>query len=194
MFPRSDDLPGIANASSGWMARAAFAAAVGLIVDGTFVAEAAGVTTIAGWVRLGVVLVYLITRIPRRGRSFLGDSLRVGIAAIITGIAVEALWPQYRLGALHIVFISGFSFIVLTVAIRVVFGHSGNAHLFRKRLPFFVTVGFLIFFAMVSRYVADLAPKARTIHLMAAAVFWLVAALIWMVKVVPNVTIPDPDT
>jgi hypothetical protein len=29
---------------------------------------------------------------------------------------------------------------------------------------------------------------------MAAAVFWLVAALIWMVKVVPNVTIPDPDT
>ena len=38
------------------------------------------------------------------------------------------------------------------------------------------------------------APKARTIHLVAAAVFWLIASLIWMMKVVPKVTIPDPES
>jgi uncharacterized protein involved in response to NO len=128
---------------------------------------------------------------PRRGRSFLGDCLRVGIATVVIGIGVEALWPQYRIGALHIVFVSGFGFIVLTIAIRVVFGHSGNAHLFQKRLPFFIVVGALIFFAMLSRYVADLAPKTRTVHLVAAAIFWLIAVLIWMGKVIPKVAIAD---
>jgi magnesium-transporting ATPase (P-type) len=173
------------------MPRAAFAGAIGLTIDGTFVAESFGVSTAAGWLRVGAIFVYLVARLPCHGRSFLGDCLRAGIAAVVLGIAVEALWPQYRIGALHILFVSGFSFIVLTVAIRVVFGHSGNAHLFGKRLPFFIVVGVLIFFAMVSRYVADLAPKARTVHLIAAATFWLVALLIWMGKVIPRVAIPD---
>lgn len=191
--PSPNQVPESKTFPKQWIPRAAFAATIGVIVDLTFIAEAITVSAIAGWVRLGAVLVYLFMRMPRRGRSFLGDCLRAGIAAVMAGIAVETLWPQYRIGALHIVFISGFSFIVLTVAVRVVFGHSGNAHLFRKRLPFFIAVATLIFFAMLSRYVADLAPKARAVHLVAGAIFWLFAALIWMVKVVPKVAIPDPE-
>ncbi|HEX7516825.1 MAG TPA: NnrS family protein [Chthoniobacterales bacterium] len=190
-LPSVDELPESRALPPGWIARAIFAAAIGVTVDLTFVTESIGVTAIAGWARLGVVLVYLIGSVPRRGRTFLGDCLRAGIAAVVVGIGVEALWPQYRIGALHIVFVSGFSFIVLTVAIRVVFGHSGNAHLFQKRLPFFIVVGALIFLAMLSRHVADLAPRARTVHLIAAAMFWLIAVLIWMGKVIPKVAIPD---
>jgi uncharacterized protein involved in response to NO len=59
---------------AGWIWQAAFAATVGLIVDGTFVAEAFDPPAVASWVRLGVVVVYLITRMTWRGRSFLGDS------------------------------------------------------------------------------------------------------------------------
>ncbi len=109
------------------------------------------------------------------------------------GLAVEALWPQYRIGALHILFISGFSFIVLTVSIRVIFGHSGNAHLFERRLPFFIVAGVLIFLAMISRYVADIAPAARTVHLVGAALFWIGGLLIWMIKVLPKVSVPDRE-
>jgi uncharacterized protein involved in response to NO len=186
-LPESRELP------AGWIRQATFAATVGLIVDGTFVAEAFYPTAVASWVRLGVVVVYLITRMTWRGRSFLGDSLRAGIVGVVLGIALEALWPQYKIGALHIIFISGFSFIVLTVAIRVIFGHSGNAQLLRKRMPFFIIVAMLIFLAMLSRYVADLSPKARTGHLVAAAFAWLIAALIWMVRVIPKVVIRDSN-
>lgn len=185
-LPESRRLP------AGWMARAAFAATVGLIIDATFVAEAFDLGAFANWLRLGAVVIYLMIRTIGRGRSFLGDCLRAGLVAVVVGITVEMLWPQYRIGALHIVFISGFSFIVLTVAIRVIFGHSGKVHLFQKRLPFFIVVAVLIFLAMLSRYTADLAPRARTIHLAAAAIVWLIATLIWMVKVIPKVTIPDP--
>ena len=47
--------------------------------------------------------------------------MRAGLAAIVLGLVLEALLPQYRVGALHLLFISGFSFIVLTVSIRVIF-------------------------------------------------------------------------
>jgi len=191
--PRLDDLPESRTLPPGWITRAAFAATIGLIVDGTFTAEAFGLAAIARWLRFGAVLVYLVARMPRRGRSFLGDYLRAGIVAVVAGIGVDALWPLYRIGALHIVFISGFSFIVLTVAIRVIYGHSGNAHLLRKRLPFFIIVAVLIFSAMLSRYVADLAPKVRTVHLIAAAIFWLVAAILWIVKVIPKVAVAEPE-
>jgi uncharacterized protein involved in response to NO len=130
---------------------------------------------------------------PRHGRSFLGDCMRVGLAAIPIGLAVEALLPQFRLGALHILFVSGFSFIVLTVSIRVILGHSGNAHLFERRLTFFIIAGVLIFLAMISRYVADLASAARTIHLVAAAFAWIGAMLIWMVKVLPKVAVAEAE-
>ena len=192
-LPRADELPESRTLPPGWITRAILAAAIGVVIDLTFIAESLGITAISGWARLGATVFYLIFRMPRRGRSFLGNCLRAGIAAVVIGIGVEALWPQYRIGALHIVFVSGFSFIVLTVATRVVFGHSGNAHLFAKRLPFFIVVGALIFFAMLSRYVADLAPKARTVHLIAAAIFWLAAGLIWMGKVIPKVATPDAE-
>lgn len=51
----------------------------------------------------------------------------------------------------------------------------------------------LIVSATVSPYVAVVAPKARSTHLIAATIFWLIAALIWMVKVIPKVAIPDSE-
>ncbi len=189
---RADDLPESRVLPPGWLPRAAFALTIGLTIDATFVAGAFGWAALASWLRAGAVLVYVALRTPRRGRSFLGDCMRVGLAAVVLALLVEALWPQYRIGALHILFVSGFSFIVLTVSIRVIFGHSGNAHLFEKRLPFFIVAGALIFLAMISRYVADIAPAARTIHLVAAAFSWIAAMLIWMVKVMPKVTIAEP--
>ena len=51
----------------------------------------------------------------------------------------------------------------------------------------------LLFLAMVSRITADLAPRARVIHLLGAALCWLIASLIWMIKVIPKVTISEKD-
>ena len=190
---RADALPESRVLPPGWLPRAVFALTIGLTIDATFVVEIFGWSTPAAWLRAGAVLIYVALRTARRGRSFLGDCLRFGLAAVVIGLAVEAIWPHYRIGALHILFISGFSFIVLTVSIRVIFGHSGNAHLSEKRMPFFIVAGVLIFLAMISRYVADIVPAVRIIHLVAAALFWIAALLIWMVKVLPKVTIAERD-
>ena len=104
-----------------------------------------------------------------------------------------ALWPLYRVAGLHIVFITGFNLIAFTVAIRVVFGHSGNLELLAKRLWFFIAAGALLYLAMLSRFTADLAPAVRVLHLVAGAICWLVAALVWMMKVLPKVGISESE-
>lgn len=191
--PLPENLPETPALPPGWVPRAAFALTIGLIIDATFAAEVFGATSVAGWLRFVTILVYLVARMPWHGRNFLANCLRVGIAALPIGVGVGALWPQYRIGGLHILFISGFSFVVLTVATRVVFGHSGRSDLTQKPLPFFIVAGALLFLAMLSRYIADLALKARTAHLVAAAICWLVAVFIWLVRVIPKVLIADSE-
>ena len=112
---------------------------------------------------------------------------------ILTGFTVIALWPNYRIGELHIVFITGFNLIVFTVATRVVLGHSGQLDRLKGRPWFFIIMSVFFFLAMISRVMADLAPHERTVHLLGAAFCWLTASLIWMIVVLPKVTISEKE-
>jgi uncharacterized protein involved in response to NO len=172
---------------------AVFAALIGLGIDATFIAQTLGAHPSAGWFRFGAILLYLVTMLPHRGSSFLGNCLRLGLAMLLIGGAVEVIWPQFRVGALHLIFVSGFSFIVLTVATRVIFGHGGQMELLRKPLPFFIGSAILIFLAAISRYAAEMAFQVRDPHLLAAALCWIAAALLWIVRVLPKITVAEPE-
>jgi hypothetical protein len=84
--------------------------------------------------------------------------------------------------------------IAFTVATRVVFGHSGNLALLQKRLWFFILTTALLFLAMISRFTADVTPKVRVMHLIGAAICWLVGTLIWLARVIPKITMIEPET
>lgn len=176
-----------------WKRQAAFNALIGGAIIASFLMENTGPSRPAGWIRVAAIITYLAGRMPWRGRTFLADYLRTGLLFVLAGFAMIALWPNYRLGALHTVFITGFNLIVFTVATRVVLGHSGNLNRLRTRLWFFIAMSVLFFFAMASRVTADLAPRARIIHLLAAAICWLAASLIWIIKVMPKVTISEEE-
>ena len=150
--------PSRATLPPGWFRQAGFAAFIGVVIIASFLIDIFNLPRAAGCVRLGAIAIYLAVRMPFRGRNFLANCLRAGLTSILVGLAVAALLPNYRIGALHVVFITGFSFMVFTVAIRVIFGHSGNAMLFQKRLPFLVTSGFLLVIAMLSRVTAEFSP------------------------------------
>jgi len=176
-----------------WRREAAFAALIGGLTIASFAIDIFDWPRIGGWLRVIALALYTGGRVPFRGRSFLANYLRVGIVTALFGFAVMALWPVYRVAGLHIVFITGFNLIAFTVAIRVVFGHSGNLELLAKRLWFFIAAGALLYLAMLSRFTADLAPAVRVLHLVAGAICWLVAALVWMMKVLPKVAISESE-
>jgi hypothetical protein len=176
-----------------WKRQAAFNLVIGIAIVISFFLENAGPSRFAGWLRVVAIAIYLTLRMPWSGRTFLADYLRAALLFILTGFIMIAVWPSYRVGNMHAIFITGFNLIVFTVATRVVLGHSGNLDRLKTRLWFFITVSVLLFLAMVSRVTADLAPRARTIHLLGAGICWLVAALIWIIKVIPKVTITEEE-
>jgi len=189
----SSNLPESRAFPPAWRREAAFAALIGGLTIASFAIDIFDWPRIGGWLRVIALALYTGGRVPFRGRSFLANCLRVGIVSALFGFAVIALWPLYRVAGLHIVFITGFNLIAFTVAIRVVFGHSGNLELLAKRLWFFIAAGALLYLAMLSRFTADLAPAVRVLHLVAGAICWLVAALVWMMKVLPKVAISESE-
>jgi uncharacterized protein involved in response to NO len=187
------DLPESRAFSTAWKKQAAINAIVGLLIIASFFLESAGPARTAGWIRVAAIAGYLALRMPWRGRTFLADYLRISLVFILAGFLALAFWPGYRVGELHIVFVTGFNLMVFTVATRVVLGHSGQLARLQTRLWFFIIMSALLFLAMVSRVTADLAPEARTIHLLGAAICWLAGAGIWIAKVLPKVRIVEPD-
>jgi uncharacterized protein involved in response to NO len=176
-----------------WKREAAVAAFIGLVIMVSFWIEVIGLPRTGGWIRAGAIGFYVLTQIPFRGRTFLANSLRGGVMSIFFGFVGVALLPLYRIGVLHIVFITGFNLVAFTVAIRVAFGHSGNLPFLRKRLGFFIATIALLVLAMISRVSADFVPHVRTAHLIGAAICWLLAAAIWISNVLPKVAVVEPE-
>ena len=187
------DLPESRAFSREWKRQAAFNAVIGFSIIASFLIETAGPSRAAAWIRVAAIAFYLAARMPWRGRTFLADYLRAGLLFILAGFTMIALWPNYRVGSLHTVFITGFHLIVFTVATRVVLGHSGNLDRLKTRLWFFIFMSAFLFLAMVSRVTADLSPRARIIHLLAATICWLASSLIWMIKTLPKVRISEKE-
>jgi hypothetical protein len=189
----SSNLPESREFTTPWKRQAAFNAFIGVVIVASFLLESRGYFSAAGWIRVAAVAGYLALRMPWRGRTFLADYLRLSLLFILTGFIAIAVWPSFRIGELHIIFVTGFNLIVFTVATRVVLGHAGQLARLQTRLWFFIVMSALLFLAMISRVTADLAPPARTIHLVAAAICWLAGSLLWIVKVIPKVKTYEPD-
>jgi uncharacterized protein involved in response to NO len=187
------DLPESRALAPQWKREAALAALIGVVIIVSFWIDVIGLPRTGGWIRAGAIGFCVLTQIPFRGRTFLANSLRGGIMSIFFGFVGVALVPLYRIGLLHIVFITGFNLVAFTVASRVVFGHSGNLPLLRKRLGFFIATITLLVLAMLSRVSADFVPRVRTAHLIGAAICWLLAAAIWMSKVIPKVAVVERE-
>src|SRR5262249_22007789 len=132
----SSDLPESRFFPPGWGRRAIVALLVGLTIIVSFAIDVYGLPKAGGWLRVAAIVFYLAARLPFRGSAFLANCLRIGLVSIGVGFVTVALFPLYRVGALHIVFIIGFGFVVFTVATRVVFGHGGYLSQVRSRMPF----------------------------------------------------------
>ena len=178
-----------------WIKRAVIAALTGLVIWISFVLEA------LGWVRIGAVVRGLTTLIyfvrqghlleKPNGPPFLAQCFRLGALLLVAGLFLPLILPGYRVASLHLTFIGGFSVIIFTVSTRVIIGHAGQSHLFRKRLRFLMAALTLLIIAMISRVGADFVPPARNSHLVYAALIWLLAATVWLVALGPKLSLSE---
>lgn len=164
------DLPESGAFPPGWKRRAGFFALIGAVVVASFLIDAVKPSPIVSGLRAIVVAIYVFASIPFRGRSGLAHGLRAGLVIIVAALIGLIFWPIWRIGWFHLLFIAGFNLIALSVATRVVLGHSGHLQRLQKRMWFFGVSATLITLAAISRLGAEISPRTRTLHLVSAAI------------------------
>ena len=178
-----------------WVKRAAIAVVTAVVIWSSFVLEALGWIRTAALIRGVTTLTYFVMQghllEKPSGPPFLAQCFRLGALLLVAGLFLPVALPGYRLANLHLTFIGGFSIILFTVSTRVILGHAGQSHLFRKRLPFLIAALALLVVATIARVGADFIPPARNSHLVYAALIWLLAATVWLVALGPKLSLSD---
>lgn len=101
------------------------------------------------------------------------------------GLVVSALWPDYRVPALHILFIGGFGLMAFGVATHVSLAHLGLESLALGRPMAVVVMAAGFFLALAARLAAD-ASETYFTHLAWAAGLWICGSLVWLVFLAPH--------
>jgi uncharacterized protein involved in response to NO len=101
------------------------------------------------------------------------------------GLVVSGLWPDYRVPALHILFIGGFGLMAFGVATHVALSHLGMEQLALGRPPAVVILGVMFVIALCARLAADLS-ETYFVHLAWAAAAWLVGSAVWLGFLAPK--------
>jgi len=146
-----------------------------------------------GWVRTGPLLRALVVAMglgPVAWRAAAKPGLHrqfVRLAAwmIPLGLTVSALWPDYRVPALHIVFIGGFGLMAFAVATHVAVSHLDLGDLAVGRPWPVVVLGASFALALAARLFAD-ASESYFAHLGWAAGCWMVGSALWLVFFAPK--------
>lgn len=104
---------------------------------------------------------------------------------IPAGLVGAGLWPDFRVPALHVLFIGGFSLLAFGVATHVSLTHLGLSDLALGRPPAIIALGLLVITAMLGRVAADWSNTYFD-HLGWAAAMWLGGSAIWLAFLGPK--------
>lgn len=102
------------------------------------------------------------------------------------GLWFAALARDYRIAGLHLVFIGGFSLLIFSFAMLVVLSHGARAHLLNTRLIPLQVVCHSVLTAAFLRLAADIDAWRYRFWIHMASGFWVAAALVWLIYVLPK--------
>lgn len=98
---------------------------------------------------------------------------------VVLGLWLAAILPVYRVDMLHVLFIGGFTLLILAVGMRVTLSHGGHGLKSEQKnwpLRLALTSGTI---AMLARAGAPFAPQSYSEHLMFASLLWILGLGIW---------------
>jgi uncharacterized protein involved in response to NO len=169
--------------------KAAGYAAIGIVIFASFLLEFRGSVQLAPLLRAAAMTIILVldgTALRPPGKPGIHRRLVwVAVWLIPLGLFVAALFPDYRVPALHIVFIGGFSLMSFAVATHVALNHLDLEELALRSPRPVVALGVLLLLAVVIRFFADL-TETYFLYLTIAALLWLVGAAIWLAFLCPH--------
>jgi uncharacterized protein involved in response to NO len=105
------------------------------------------------------------------------------------GLAASGLFPDYRVAALHILFIGGFGLLAFAVATHVSVAHLGLERLASGRPAAVVALAICFALALAARVAADVSHTYFD-HLGWAAASWILGSAVWLGFLCPRLLRP----
>lgn len=117
-------------------------------------------------------------RLPR-AKTTLAWCVWVAVQLTWMGLWLAVIFPAYRVDMLHVLFIGGFTLLILAVGMRVTLSHGGHGlEPERKNWP--LRLGLILgMIAVLSRVGAPFSPASYSEHLALASIFLMIALAIW---------------
>lgn len=180
-----------------WGQRARLAAIVGLLVLASYLSQASGDLLWSPVLRAVLVGGYLLSQVGVFRRGAISGSLslllRAAVFCLLLGILISGLFPMALPDVKHVFFIGGYGLLILAIASRVVWGHSGNIEFAEGTRRPITIILVVIGFAMATRVVAGFIPTIRVTHHIYAALLWITGVGIWSWAVLRYVRVADPE-
>lgn len=160
-------------------------ALAGLLVIASLVLEAYGHDRSGAALRVGTLLVFFAIEIRWRRapgeppRGTLATGVFLSLIAMLIGL-ILAGWMEYkRIPVMHVFYVSGVGMLILVVASRVLFGHSGDLPGFSRASWWVRFLLFLMLLAAATRATSDFLPRVMITHYQYAAWTWICAVVLW---------------
>lgn len=167
----------------GKLIRSAVAA---VLLTGSFFLEAFGQVMIGYGLRTLAAASYLLIevrwrRLPEDApRGSLTASLICSLVIGLLGLGLAGWFYPQHVSVEHLLYIGGFGMLILTVASRVLFGHSGDLNGFFVRSKWVRFLIFLGLLAATTRATPAWLPSTTVSHHIYAAWTWGLLALTWL--------------
>jgi uncharacterized protein involved in response to NO len=158
-------------------------ATAGLLLLVSVIAEYGMKLSNLAWLRASIATLVILMNIrPWRKpvtRTTLAWCVWAAHWLLIAALWIVAVAPRYRIDFLHVMFIGGFTLLILAVGTRVVLSHGGHA-LTEEYKSWPLRIGLVTgIIAMLARIGAPFSPESYFGHLAWAAEFWIVGMGIW---------------
>lgn len=114
-------------------------------------------------------------------RSSLAAGLKWALCSGLSGLMLAGIFYSQHVAVEHLLYIGGFGLLMLVVASRVLFGHSGELEGFAKRSWFVRVLVILAILAAATRAVPAFVPQATVSHHLYAAWTWVAVVVLWII-------------
>lgn len=168
----------------------------GAVVFVSLIAEYGLDVAWVAYVRAAVVssAVVITLQLWRRPviRTTLSWTVWIAHWVIAIGVWIVAAAPPYRVDFLHVLFVGGFSLLILAIGTRVTLSHGGH-NLSAEQRSWPLRLGLtLALIAMLARVGAPFSSRTYFDHLMWAALLWMAGVSCWGGYIVARLRAPTP--
>lgn len=161
-------------------------AAAAVLLVGSFVIEVQGFAAAGYALRAAVAAGYLLIEVRWRKspddepRGTLTAGLKWALCTGLLGLVLAPFFYGQHVSVEHLLYVGGFGLLVLIVASRVLFGHSGDLDGFFVRSKWTRFLVFLGVLAAVTRATPAWVPSTTVSHHIYASVTWALLVVCWL--------------